>query len=437
MPPSRSRKGAGFGTPSPIAIAAIAGIALALVFAMGFSGCGDRARTNPLDPRNPRTGGRPLGFVAIAGAARVELRWQALNSTGVLGFRLERRSPGDPNFHQLGELNPPGSTGTLDNDVRNDLTSTSRLTVVLNDGSNASQPAEANARPGPELIWVADPGADFVLRLSPDGRNVVLGLSNLQTVNRIAVDPERGELWVSEPFEGRVRLFSPAGIALGTFPGFASPNALSVDYAAHAVWVANEQSGVVMRVNSLGQTEAASPSFALPTDVLAVFDSTAWVVEQAGARLRHIGRDGGVLTTTSGFVDPRRAAIDFLDGSVWVSDYSGGKVVHVGRDGQEIDTFPGFDHPYGIGVDPGRGLVWIGLDGADALSAIDRTGTERVRVEGVSRPRGLAVNARTGEVGVTAFGSGEVLLVSPSGAVLERNPSLQAPVDVVVDLGPR
>ncbi len=195
---------------------------LALVLAaagLAGAGCEARPRDNPLDPFNPATGGGPLGFRALGGASGVTLVWSpAPARADLLGFRLERRRAGPDSFVPVGPLHPLASTGTLDATAQWDLDYEYRLSFLATDSTVSGQAVTALARPGREVVWVADPGLDQLVRLTPDGRQRVLTVQGVRSVNRLAFDVADGAVWSSEPFDGRVRIFTGLGAPLSAFP---------------------------------------------------------------------------------------------------------------------------------------------------------------------------------------------------------------------------
>jgi len=411
----------------------LAAVCLAL---LAGAGCGDRPRSNPLDPQNPETGGGPQGFHAVAGNARVDLVWRPFTgSSGLLGFRVERRAAGDTAFVLLGVFDPL-SGGVTDADVVNDSTYRYRIAFVLADSTPTGRVVEARARPGPEIAWVSDAAGDFVARLTPDGRERSLTLPGLRSVNRLGVDPAHGDLWVTEPFDQRVHVFTSDGVPAASFDGFVSPNAVAVDAPTRTAWICDEQAGAVERVTVTGEIAARVGGTPTPVDVAAdPVDGSAWIVEQSAGRALHVARDGAGLGLVQGLVDPRRVAIDAGDGSIWVTAYGSGTVYHFAATGDTLGRFPGFGGPYGLAVDDVRDRVWVGLDGDGAVVALDPSGQEVVRVAGIPHPRGIAVNRRTGEVWVVSIAGPWVEVLGPDGEVRARQTGFDAPTDVVLDPG--
>ncbi|MEO6461478.1 MAG: hypothetical protein ABIP29_00190 [Candidatus Eisenbacteria bacterium] len=417
----------------------VALLAVLLVAALGGAGCEERPRSNVLDPDNPMTGGGPLGFRALGGAGGVTLRWNpAPGRADILGFRLERRRAGPDAFEQLGPLYPPASAGTSDPTAPWDLDFEYRLSFVLADSTVSGQPVTALARAGREVVWVADPGLDQVIRLTPDGRERVLTVQDVRSVNRIAVDESDGALWSSEPFDGRVLIFSVLGAPLATFPAGTSPNAMAVDPTSSSAWVCDEVGGGVVRFSRSGNAQANAGQFDNPQDVAVRSGGGAFVVDAGAGTVTPVEPGGtrGTAIVLGG--DPRRIAVDALDGSIWVTRFAANEVVHLSAAGAVLSRTPVAGGPYAIDLDELRNRVWVGVDLAEAVVGLDRaTGTEVRRVNGIPRPRGVSVADRTGEVWVAAIASGEIVRISSDGAVLSRKGGFDAPFDVRVDPGPR
>jgi hypothetical protein len=418
------------------------GLALALVLAACVAlaaGCGERPRSNPLDPQNPETGGGPQAFRALAGASTIGLRWQAAPAgANLLGYSLSRRRVGNDLFDGPAIILDLASTSYEDESVVDDADYEYLLAFVDRDTVQSGTGVLAQARPGPEVVWVADPGADELVRLTPDGRARVLTVTGAKRVNRMSIDVGDGAVWATEPFDARVRIFTALGGPLATWPFANSPNALAVHAGTGTAWIADEALGGVVRVDRAGTMLADAGAFTNPQDVAVTADGGAWVVDAAVGTVTRIAANGarGAVAALGG--DPRRAAVDALDGSVWVTRFAADEVIKLSADGEILARTALGPGPFAIDIDEARNLVWVGLDTGNAIVALDRrVGGEVRRVDSVPRPRGLVVADRTGEVWVAAIATGEVVRVSSAGVVLGRTGGFAAPFDVRLDPGPR
>jgi DNA-binding beta-propeller fold protein YncE len=424
---------------SRLRCAGLSRAALALAVVLLAAGCEGRLRSNPLDPENPSTGGGPIGFVAVAENLRVTLGWRAAPGSAELqGFLLERRQRGPNAFVPVGPLLPVTASGYEDNTVANDIDYEYRLSYVLPSGEISGTSVIALARPGPEIGWVADPGTDEVVRVTPDGRARVLTLSGVTSVNRISVQLSGGQIWATEPIDGRVRRWTFEGLPLDSFNGLAQPNAIVVDPGTLTAWIAEELGPRVRRWTSTGVVQGSTTLLGLPSDIALRAGGGAWVVDQARGLLLRVDLSGNLLDTIDVGSDPRRIAVDALDGSVWVSRFTAGEVVHVAANGTVLGRIPGLEGPYALDVDEFRNQVWVGLDGANAVQVLARSNGARLfRVGGIARPRGLAVADRTGECWVVAIQAHELIRINAAGTIESRNAGFSAPFDVRVDPGPR
>jgi DNA-binding beta-propeller fold protein YncE len=412
--------------------------ALALVVALaalGTLGCEERLRTNPLDPLNPETGGGPSTFLALAQNGQVELRWsRAPVRPDLVGFLLERRRVGPNAFIPIAPILAPESTGEIDLFVTNDLDYEYRLSYVDADTNTIGTPALSLARPGPEVGWVADTGADEIVRLTPDARARYLTIGGVRTANRISVDPGDGSVWATEPFNGSVKTFDSDGASLSFFPAGVNPNAISVvPGGSDVAWICDEGTGRVARFTRGGTFQFEAGVFQLPTDIVSTTDGGAWMVDEEDGRLFRFNGTGGTVFATPLGSDPRRIALDQQNGTVWVTRYGPGELLQVDTDGEIVQRIVGLPGPYGVDVDEARDHVWVGLDDRNAVRVFDRvTGAELFEVTNIAGPRGLTVVDRTGECWVAAVESREIVRIEASGLVASRLGGFDAPLDVRV-----
>ena len=422
---------------SPFAGLRRAALLAGTLFAL--AGCQNRLRSNPLDPENPSTGGGPTNFQAIAGYGTVALTWTAAPGGAQLaGFLLERRRHGPNSYVALGPVLPSSASGFDDATVSNDFDYDYRLSYVLPDGGISGTPVERQARPGPEIAWVADPGADEIVRITPDGRARVFARGPVTSVNRLSVQLSGGEIWATAPLDGRVRIWSVDGAPLSSFNGLSGPNAIAVDPGSLTAWICEELGPRARRWTAAGITQATVSGVGMPTDVAITPGGGAWIVDQLRGQLLRVNAAGTPLDTVDVGSDPRRLAVDTLDGSVWVSRTTANEVVHVSAAGAILSRTSGLEGAYAIDIDEFGNQVWVSLDGANAVQVLARNdGSPKFRVTGLQHPRGLSVVDRTGECWVVAIQSHELVRIDSAGAIQSRFAGFSAPFDVRVDPGPR
>jgi DNA-binding beta-propeller fold protein YncE len=407
-----------------------------LALALLAAGCSERARLNPFDPGNPSTGGRPAGFVAVAGNQSVRLSWDYVSSPTLVGYQLFRLAPGDTVYRALGGVLPSAQTGLGDFGLLNGADHRYRLYFVFA-GGLGGLPAEDVATPGPLRAWVADYGARELARLSADCRHVADSFEPAGGAYPVAVDVSTatGRVWAVGP-AGDVFVYEPGsgnsnviGQALGR------PGAVAVDPADSSAWVGDVSDGRL--VHLLPSGASADPpvltGLGYPGSIaIDAADRSIWVVEQDSNRVRRYAADGALASMAR--VDrPSRVAVDPVTHEAWVTSFYAARVVRVSADGAPLDTVTACAGPIGIRVDAGRRRVWVADGAADRVVVLAMDGSVVLTVPGQQGARELAVDPSTGEAWVTLGSVGAVSRLSPTGQELARATGLASPWGIALD----
>lgn len=412
--------------------------ALLIVAALALAACSNRERTNPFDPRNPRTGGRPADFAAVAGDATVLLQWRRVAIDGLLGYRIERRADDEPSYRVIADLLESAASLFVDAGLRNGIDHHYRIRFVFADGPRG-QPAEDVAAPGPARPWVTDLEAPAVVRIAPDGRRIAFADRDVDGPAPIAVDPGTGTVWVGDTFGQRVVIRVPGIPVPRVVSGIPDPLAIAVDPVDHTAWVSDGANARVVHLDAAG-TVATPPSLQGVLDPVALAvdlrDRSIWVCEGRGNKVRRFDPAGLPMWGVD-VPQPSRVALDSLTGAGWVTSLQRRTVTLLRQDGVAVDTVGGFGGPIGIAVDARRGRIWVADAAADQLLALRRTGDVEFRVGGLDEVREVAIDPATGEAWATLAGAGAVVRVSPAGQVLRRLGGLERPYGIAVDPGRR
>lgn len=409
---------------------------LVLSLAALAAGCSRRDRSNPLDPANPSTGGRPAGFNAIAGLSSVKLMWAPQPGLGIDGFQLQRQRPGDAAFRALGSVLPPTSSSYIDGGVLNGERVRYRLYYVLH-GATENLPAEDEATPGALRPWVVEVGGSHLTRLTPDGRDVLFRSSGLGQVQSLAVSPATGAVWCSASYDGRLSWCDPGGNPQLQLTGLHQPFSIALSPQDGSAWVC-ELSGQVAHIGSDGIARA--PGTIAPLDdpqgiAVSPRDFSVWICERLGNHVLHYGPTGTPLGTTT-LPQPSRVAMDSLANLTWVASYGTGRLWILNAVGAVLDSTLQVSGPVGIAVDRARGRVWIADAVAGRLLALDPvTLDELFRVSGLPGAWDVSVDPGSGEAWVTVRGLNEVVRVGLDGTILDRCGGLSDPIEVRLDPG--
>jgi DNA-binding beta-propeller fold protein YncE len=407
-------------------------LALAILVA---AGCGERQRTNPLDPANPQTGGDPWNLSVVAADRRVTLRWTPFRFDDLAGYRIERVSTA---LNDTTRFELPATTSELvDSLVTNRIQYRYRFLPFIASGQIVAPLDSLLATPGPEVAWVADTGGFRVQQVAPDGRAISLSLGGFRAPNSVSVSAFDGRVWVADTFNGRVVALDRAGRVIAENDAPRRPKAVAAARDG-SVWVADEGSGGatggVFHVGPSGSTLLGITGFARPADVAVTPAGGAWLCDQETGFVWRFSADGDTLLRVDRYREPLQLA-SVGDGTVWLTDDTLEVVAHLDTDGRELAIWS-LERPFGIVVDPSDGSIWLTLFDGNRVEHWSSDGRRLLSVPGFMAPLGIDLNPRDGSLWVVDNGVEQVVKLSPSGTELARLSGFDTPFDVSVDPGP-
>jgi len=415
----------------------ILGLAPLLLF-----GCGERPRANPFDPANPVTGGRPAGFVALAGDGQVELEWQPTTAAGLLGYQLFRKLVTDTAYKAITGTIAVDQSSIGDFQLANGVEHDYRLYFVFDRGLG-SLPAEDFATPGPLEPWVADFGRSAVAQMTADGRHIAswlpfgIGSPGVGSPTNVAVDPSNAVLWVSTSGGPLIVYSLSTGTALD-IPQVPSPGALALDPTSGAVWVCDNVDDAIFHFRFDGSV--ASPgqlfNFGNPLDVaVGPGDRSVWVCEHDGNLVTHFQSDGSGRASAT-LIAPSRVAVDSVTREAWVTSFTSGRVYRMSATPAIAESVSFAAGPVGVAVDSRRGRIWVADATGGALYALRRDGSIEFSVPGLGTPREVEVDLASGEAWLTALNPPRLLRVSATGKVLVQTGGFSQPAGLSLGAGP-
>lgn len=123
-------------------------------------------------------------------------------------------------------------------------------------------------------LWVADPGADALLRVSPSGEvTTVLGSDGEQALvgpNYVAIGPD-DRVYLSDPCLGELIRFDPErgvvdAVLAFDLPTEGGPNGFAFDATGTRLWLATENTGLLCGHSFVGITDPIASLFAIDVD---------------------------------------------------------------------------------------------------------------------------------------------------------------------------
>lgn len=396
-----------------------AGLAILLLVA----GCSTRDRSNPLDPGNPDTGGEPKWLEALADEGGVDLSWRVRAYRDLVEVRVVDAGhgsvlwagPGDGSYRDAGL--PDGEERRY------------RLDLVLDSGRTRSL-EEVAATPGPAVAWAADAGSGTLARLTPDCRGRRDSF-RFASISALAVDDTTGEVMVLEYFQGRVTVLDRNGntrwdllTLTRPYSGLRTPDGW---------WVTDNNRGQVLLLDEDGNIDYADSTLAFPGDLTPGGEGTVYVVNLTRGVARLEVGEG--QTASAPFNDPEVIATA-ADGTVWVSEAASRSLVHLDADLVELARFPGWERVEALRADPVvSGGVWVADRGSRRVVLVDPSGAVVQSLGYFPAPVSLVAAPDGSEIWVTDPALGEVVRMSRDGLELSRTAGLSGPIaaDVAFD----
>ena len=383
-----------------------------LTLLLSLGGCEARDRANPFDPRNPDTHGEPELLDARAGNREVTLQWDTIELEGIREANLYRReAPGGPETR----LTPGGvdlAAGSFnDATVRNGVDYEYRLALSLTTGAQRSSAWDA-ATPGRAIPWVADADGGGLLRLTPDGRDLIRRVDAGLWFLDLAADTSTATVWTAEYLEGSLSRYDADGRRLLNSPSDGA-RTVAVSRDGANIWVASFRDGRIEKRGVDGTLLWHDITRAHVEDLLAASDGGLWSAGwfESGEGEVRFYRDDQLVTQYNDLLRPvalaeasreRIVVVDRLDrrlrsfdplgnegpssgqvfldpvdlcpdgaGGVWVADPGRGGVVRLNRYLDEV-LFVALPQVLGITLDPVGGRLWAA--GVEGVSTLDLSG---------------------------------------------------------------
>ncbi len=384
-----------------------------------FCACTDRERSNPLDPKNPDTQGKPTGLRVYSIQDTVFLQWDAINLDDLIGYQLYRRRSDESDFSPLILLSR-SLTSFKDFDVEFNIRYEYQLTALGRNYESAPSPPQ-RITPGPTLSWAVNNLSGQLIKLSHDAQHQIFRVSGFFTLVDVEPNPNSGEVWVVERlsrFIGNAVRVSASGRVREPIVPFVGPVDAAIHFDSNAVWVADREDGVVAKLDSLGGRLFAIQDFAAPTALDVDQRSGAcWVADAASRRVARIPADGSAFALAPApFFSLQSLVVNSRDGSVWVADSS--RVVKLAEDGShELTLAYNFEFASKVSVNENTGEVWVIDFRPSRVLKFSENGDLLFELGGFLAPRDLAANPFDNGCVVADTDNNRLVKIDASGAI--------------------
>lgn len=401
-----------------------------------LSNCVDRPRDNPLDPQNPKTNGRPIGFKLASREQQIFLSWEGLDIKDLDGMNIYRKKQGDSIFAKL-EASPVSGREFIDTDVEYGNELTYRITAKVGEYESPSS-EEKSIIPGPTYTWIADSYVGQVIRFCHDMRYELFRIGFIAFPTAIAASASERAAWVLDRYASRLYKISEFGDIEAFVRDLNGPTALAVNQQTGDLWVAQRYDNTVSHLDAQGNLQRSFAAFEEPVSV-DIHDSNGecWVADRKAKKVFRISAFGlRVTQVEKAFLSPLDIDVDPKHSVVWIADSTRVLRYEYGGYGNwsEID---GFFWAQLLAADEKTGECWIvdlqELGKPAKLLKVDATGNIVFELSEFGHPQDISVNYFNGSCLVADSGYQQLVKVSSDGKILSVIENVKVPQDVAVE----
>ncbi len=410
---------------------AFAVIFLASLMCLAF-GCSDRKRSNPLDPRNEETRGKPGGLDVASVGHDVTVSWDEITAGDVTGYGLYRKREGETDFGLLAIL-PSGTTDYTDPGLPYRSEASYRFSIRA-EGYESPLSDSVTILPGPHQYWVTDLYGGGVFRLTYDGRHFLASsLEDIWPV-ALAVDSVSRRTWVIDA-TGYIMVLDYGCRAVRWLSGLVDPDGIEWDGVHGLVWIAHRTPSELALYDTLGNPVRTITGFGTISDLCADPDSGGcWVADSDAGRVGLIRSDGiWSVCEDSLFTFP--TALSWYGGGGWLWVADSVSLYRFWKDGRSEKTAEFGGLIQSISSDPVSGNCWALVDRGDDENEVIQAGIAGVlsTTTGFYWAQSIAPDPFEGGCLVADAGHGKIVRLSSDGIKVSEFQGISTPWDIRIE----
>ncbi|KAA3654428.1 MAG: hypothetical protein DWQ10_17820 [Calditrichaeota bacterium] len=391
-----------------------------------FIACDKRERSNPLDPRNPDSKGKPEPPAIFSTHDSVHVSWSHLNFSNANAYNIYRKIEGEDDFQFIKSLQPH-IFSYWDTNCEYEKSRWYKISVS-SEGFESILSDQVEIRPGPSFLWATDRFNGMLTKYSHDGRHVVFRTTDFIEPYRLKTSPNLNFIWISDLWEGRIKRISTNGTLINDKIQLLGLTDFVFDPLDEVVWVSSYNFNTCARFNFAGLKELEISLFKSPWYLaLHTGANRVFVVNDGLGEIIRMNYEGQIEKRKDGFENFKAMAYDEKRDRLWVSDLD--RITILEQNLGEMNIYKrltGFSRIGAFAIDHERGDVWcfdfLQQEDASRVLKFSADGDEMLVLNGFTDPRALAVNPANNNCFVAEGVTGKIVeLDDESGATLGVN----------------
>jgi len=235
----------------------------------------------------------------------------------------------------------------------------------------------------------------------------------IATVNPYALWAAPGDLYVADSGADAVVRYNPAGDPTLFGGGFNGANAVAFDSKGN-VYVSDGATSGVVKITPGGVRTTFASAISSPKGI--AFDRAGNLFVAAGVSITKVAPNGTKTPFASGLSSPIGLAFDKA-GNLYEADGGSGNVFKFTPDGTKSTFASGFSSPngpFGLAFDS-KGNLFVSDVAAGTITKVAPNGTKTPFASGLSEIQGLAVDSSDNLLAADGADPGTIFLFTPSG----------------------
>ncbi|MBN1782349.1 hypothetical protein JW948_14540 [bacterium] len=418
--------------PGKAVFAAAGWLIVSLWFGLSGTGCANRDRSNPIDPLNPDTGGKPQNLRVTSENDEVFLTWSRLPGGMVDHYSVYRSSGNMPSPVKIGDT---ASGMYTDSGVPLGQKWTYRITAVTNSEYESVPSDSVSITPGPHSYWVTDYYGETVYRLTYDAMHMLDDIYDFYLPVAVASDTANALAWTLDWRDG-ILMKIAGGRIVKRVPGLRQPRLVELDRRNQVLWVVHDSLRTVALVDTAGAQTGELTGFGRIVDICwAGGDRGFWIVDADSQTVSRYGPAGNRLNRIACNAPAAVTASDAFDW-IWAADSRG--LLRISTEGALLSVIgSGYGAGFNLSMNGETGGCWAVMAGEDGITTVvhmDRDGRILAAQSGFGTALHLLCNPFDAGCIIADFYRGQVIRLAATGEELSRLSGFYGPTDL--DFGP-